>query len=287
MIEIYLLEQLDAFARCGTLTGAAQALHITQPALTRAMKKLEAELGVPLFDRTKGRLALNETGQVAAQQAGVVLAADREFVERTLAFARSRRTLVLGACASLPINLLMPVLQEQFGGMAITTEVTDDDRLLTGLQDRVYQLAVLHAPPEGPGLFYQRYIDEQLCVDLLWDHPLAGRESVSFAELDGMSLLAHSTARFWMAICRAKLPHSRLLAQETLDSLQELVVASNLPVFSSDRIAVRSPRAEGRVRIPIRDAEARATYYLACLEEEKRRFAPVFSAVRAAAIRGK
>ena len=41
MIEIYLLEQLEAFARCGTLSAAAEELHLSQPALTRSMKKLE------------------------------------------------------------------------------------------------------------------------------------------------------------------------------------------------------------------------------------------------------
>ena len=39
MIEIYLLEQLEAFARCGTLSAAAEELHLSQPALTRSMKK--------------------------------------------------------------------------------------------------------------------------------------------------------------------------------------------------------------------------------------------------------
>ena len=49
MIEIYLLEQLDAFARHGTSSAAAQALHTSQPSMTRAMQKLEDELGVALF----------------------------------------------------------------------------------------------------------------------------------------------------------------------------------------------------------------------------------------------
>ena len=63
MIEIYLLEQLDAFARHGTLSAAAQALHTSQPSMTRAMQKLEGELGVALFIRSKNHLALNETGR--------------------------------------------------------------------------------------------------------------------------------------------------------------------------------------------------------------------------------
>jgi len=46
MIETYLLEQFEAFARCGTLLKASEELHISQPSLSRSMKKLENELGV-------------------------------------------------------------------------------------------------------------------------------------------------------------------------------------------------------------------------------------------------
>ena len=46
LIETALPEQLDAFGRCGTLSAAAKELHLSQPALTRAIKRLE-ELVVP------------------------------------------------------------------------------------------------------------------------------------------------------------------------------------------------------------------------------------------------
>ncbi|MBR1643620.1 MAG: LysR family transcriptional regulator, partial [Butyrivibrio sp.] len=51
MIDIHLLEQFHAFYECGTLSAAAEHLHTSQPALTRAMKKLEEDLGVTLFIR--------------------------------------------------------------------------------------------------------------------------------------------------------------------------------------------------------------------------------------------
>ena len=73
-----------------------------QTALSRSIKKIEEELGVPLFDCSKSRIALNETGKVAAKYALRVLEAEQEMREQTLAFERNRRTLSIGACAALP-----------------------------------------------------------------------------------------------------------------------------------------------------------------------------------------
>ena len=66
MIEIYLLEQLAAFAKHGTLSKAAEELLISQPALSRSMKKLEEEFGVTLFAREDKKISLNETRLPAA-----------------------------------------------------------------------------------------------------------------------------------------------------------------------------------------------------------------------------
>lgn len=153
MVEIFLLEQLVTFAKYGTLSKAAEELHITQPALSRSMKKLENEFGVSLFDREKSKIRLSETGKIAVQYAEKVLEAEREMLHRTAAFDRSMRTIAVGACAALPINALMPLFQEHFIGKAITTEISGDDTLLAGLKKRIYQLAVLHERPTDSTLF--------------------------------------------------------------------------------------------------------------------------------------
>ena len=92
MIEVHLLEQLVAFAQCGTLSAAAEKLHTSQPALTRSMKKLETLLDVTLFVRSKNRLVLNECGKLAVTWAGRVLEENREFERRVKAYDRSFHT---------------------------------------------------------------------------------------------------------------------------------------------------------------------------------------------------
>lgn len=56
MIELYQLIQLLVIAECGTISGAAEQLHLSQPALSRSMQKLEDILQVTLFDRQRNKL---------------------------------------------------------------------------------------------------------------------------------------------------------------------------------------------------------------------------------------
>lgn len=69
MVEFYQLEQLLRVADCGTLSGAAEQLHLSQPALSRSMQRLENDIGVPLFIRYKNKIELNENGQLAVEYA--------------------------------------------------------------------------------------------------------------------------------------------------------------------------------------------------------------------------
>ena len=69
MLELYLLRQLAAFKAYGTLSEAAERLYLSQPALSRNMRKLEEEIGVPLFVRSRNKLELNENGSLTAELA--------------------------------------------------------------------------------------------------------------------------------------------------------------------------------------------------------------------------
>lgn len=285
MVEIFLLEQLVTFTKYGTLSKAAEELHITQPALSRSMKKLEDEFGVSLFDRSKSKIILNETGKVAAQYAEKVLEADREMLERTIAFDRNMRTIIVGACAFLPIHSLLPLLQEHFFEKAITSEIADDSKLISGLKNRVYQLAILHEQPNDKNIFCQRYIDEHLYVTVPSNHAFASRKTLSFADLEGMSILAHGSSGFWLDVCRQNLKGAKLLVQDSMDDLHELVDSSTLPAFNSNRAAERGFESDDRIAIPLSDKSAYATYYLACLDSEKTKYNSVFNAVRSSIIR--
>ena len=74
-MEIYQLRAFATAARLGSLTRTAEALHLTQPAITAQIKALEEDLGVSLFDRRPGGIALTRAGELLLQDAEQILTA--------------------------------------------------------------------------------------------------------------------------------------------------------------------------------------------------------------------
>ena len=74
-MEIYQLRAFVTAAKLGHVTRTAEALHLTQPAITAQIKALEEELGVALFDRRPGRISLTRAGEALLPDAENVLTA--------------------------------------------------------------------------------------------------------------------------------------------------------------------------------------------------------------------
>lgn len=288
MIETYLLEQFAAFARCGTLLKASEELHITQPTLSRSMKKLEEELGVSLFHRENSKLSLNQTGRIAAEYAQKTLSANQDFIDRVLSFDRQLRTISIGSSSPFPINELMPTFQNYLSDKTILTElVSSDEALVKGLKNRQYDMVILHTLPDDKSLFCQRYMEEQIYISISNDHPLARQSSVSFSDLSGIRILVSTHIGFWMDICKKHLNTSDLLVQNNADALDELADNSTIPLFNSDRMIELGYNAPGRISIPICDEDAHATYWVVCRTQDQNKFRSIFNVVRGYAIRHK
>ncbi len=284
MIEIYLLEQLCAFAEHGTLSKAAEALHISQPALSRSMKKIEEELGVSLFDRDKAKISLNETGELTARLAGELLSLNNGMVRRIKAFDRSQRSITVGACAPYPMNELMPLLQEYFGGMLITSELAEMNDIEAGLLDNTYQIGILNKPTENAELFCQRFVSEHLDISVPKTHRLADKEFVKFDDFSGESFLLFQHIGFWKDICNEKMKGTNFLVQNSMDSLEELINATDFPCFTTDAFIHTAPYGNNRVVIPIEEPEAYATFYIACQNSYKKKYSSFFNSIRSRSI---
>ena len=260
MFELYQLEQLLAVAECGTLSGAAERLHISQPALSRSMQRLEAELQVPLFTRQKNKIELNENGRMAVDHARKIVDQAQDMVSRVQAFDRSRRTILVGSCAPAPLWEIPPLLSGLYPDRTVSSEIRENDVLLQGLRDDVYQLIILPYPVEEPGIACVKYGEEHLFFSLPPAHPLSGSKALSMRDLNGETMLLRNRLGFWRDVATQKMPDTRFLEQEDI-AFNELVRSSALPSFSTDVVLHRDGASANRVNIPILDEEANVTYY--------------------------
>ena len=279
MIDIHLLEQFHAFAECGTLSAAAKELHTSQPALTRAMKKLEEDLGVTLFIRSKNQLKLNDTGLRAAEYARDVLDADRDFVAKVKAYERRLRTISIGFCAPVPQTILTPILNTIFDGMTISADMTDDAEFVDHLKSREYNLAVLHEDPKDKDIYVKKCGHEDLFISLMPGDPLTFYPEIHLSDLDGKSILLLTRIGFWGNFHGNKTPNTTYLLQVDQDSFNELTVHSNYPSFTSSYFLNRRMVIKGKVNIPIADPECHTDYYLACLASEKNKYKTLYDKI--------
>ncbi|HIX63806.1 MAG TPA: LysR family transcriptional regulator [Candidatus Mediterraneibacter colneyensis] len=276
MIEIHLFEQLAAFASCGTLSAAAEQLHISQPALSRSMQRLEDELGVKLFDRQKSRLTLNENGELAVRCARSLILQETSMIEQIREFDRKKRTISVGSCTPILVPDFVSLLSRLYEGMTISTELTGEPHLEKHLRDNKYQLAILHERPDEKEFYSLPIESEHLYVFLPPVHPLADAQGLYLRDLDGQTFLLYSQIGFWDGLCRREMPSARFLLQQDYEVLGELVQNSALPSFTTDYVLKREPFESDRIAVPILDEEANVTYYCACLRSEKSRFRDVF-----------
>ena len=124
------LRSFEAVARCRSFSTAAQELNLTQPAVSRQIKTLEAELGAVLFNRGTRHVDITDAG-VALQQAVLPLLERLDRTVREIRQRRSRRQVSLSTFASFATLWLLPRLSDfQAGHADIDIRITAEDRLL-------------------------------------------------------------------------------------------------------------------------------------------------------------
>lgn len=271
------MQYIIAFAKAHTLSQVAEKYNISQPTITRSMKKAESEFGVSLFDRTKNSIKLNNNGILAVDEISVILKRTEEMFQKVRAYDRANRTISIGSGAAIQLPNLIRLLTEIYPKATISTELKKPDELEKGLENNTYQLIILPYNLENPNYLTTYIGEEHLMFFLPKNHHYAKRQSLCMAEMNGENMLLFSHIGFWADIVKEKMPDSRFLVQNERYSFEELVLNSVLPCFTTDMVMEDNRYLERRISVPITDEEVNVTYYLVCKKVRKSYFSPLFS----------
>ncbi|MFD4506829.1 LysR family transcriptional regulator [Streptomyces sp. NPDC058457] len=181
-LDLRLVRYFTVVAEQRHFGRAAGALHITQPALSRQIQRLEQVLGARLFDRTPQGARLTGAGEVFLARAGALLRAAGEAAAVTRAAAEPSR-ITVGYINGIFVTPAVRELRRRFPDADVRTQHLDwgepREALLTGRVDAV----VTRLPLRTDGLRVTVLYDEPRVLVVPLDHRLAGKESVTLDDI--------------------------------------------------------------------------------------------------------
>lgn len=268
MLQFQQLEQLITFAEHGTLSKAAEVLLISQPSLTRNMQNLEDELGIQLFQRSKNRLILTETGEYTVKQAKKLLAEKRIFLENIQRFSVQETTLFGGICAPGVEWELRFRLSEYESQQEIHLDLQDSNTLIAGLKDEQYQFIVTDFPLTEDGILSNGFLKEQLYLSVPPAHPFALQTELQLSDLANLTMLLRSDLGIWQPLVDS-LTDTKFIVQKDWNAFEDLISASALPSFSTNITQLASKNDRHRVHVPLSDKKATKDFYISVLKKNK------------------
>ena len=181
------LQVFYSVAKHLSFTKAAEALHMTQPAVTFQVRQLEEQFNTRLFDRTHNRINLTEAGDRVYHYAKQIfeLYSRMEGDVRELTGEVSG-VVILGASTTVAEYMLPPLLgafKRKFADVVIRLRVSNTDGIVAMVEDNEIDLGVVEAPVSNKSLVVEVCRIDKLVAVLPPEHELAGRVSLPVADV--------------------------------------------------------------------------------------------------------
>jgi aminoethylphosphonate catabolism LysR family transcriptional regulator len=268
--------QLRAFhhvALCGGFSRAAEALCLTQPAVSDQVRRLEEEYDLLLFNRLKKQVVPTPAGERLLAITRRMFDAEgqaRELLQESRAL-RAGTLRVLADSA----HHLMPVLarfRQTYPGVKVTVRTGNSDSVIAGLHAYEADVGVLGEIPEAGGFEVVRLSAAPIGAVLPRDHPLAGRAALRLEDLSGAPLVfreqgSKTRRKLEQAAEAAGVALSPAFEAEGREAVREIVAAGGGIGFVSAAEFGADPRL---ALVPIEGAEGLVMdEALICLRERR------------------
>lgn len=193
-VDLRDLELLEALEANQTLTASAQRLHVSQPALSQRLVRLEQRLGAPLFDRTGRRLVVTTAGKRMLQAARITLHELRNAVRdvHQLETDRNEFVRIWSQCSTnyqwLP-DILRSFRQEWPSADVTIETIADSEHIEAILDKRIDVALVTKLRPELDRVRLHRLFDDELLAVVRPDHSWVGQPYVTDTDFSDVHLI--------------------------------------------------------------------------------------------------
>ncbi len=182
------IQMVSVVARCGSMQQAARDLAVSQPAITKAVSELEAELGLALFERHARGIRLTRFGRQVLPQLERILTATEQFSEavarhQSLGASILRIAAVAAGISGLLARMVAPFCKA-YPDILLKVDEVDGPAILSLAARDEYDLFICRNPDTLPeGWQFTPLLDDDHAIIAAPDHPLVGRSDVTLADL--------------------------------------------------------------------------------------------------------
>ena len=192
-VDLLLLESLLAVAEHKSVTGAARALAVTQPALTRRLQQLEQALGAPLLQRSKRGTALTEAGRLVAEEGRQLVARYARLREAVRAREELQAGIVRVGAGATAVSFVLPTTIAEFGRQypGVRFEVREEGSRAVEedvLAERL-ELGIVTLPTRTRELEVRPLRRDRVVLIAAPSHPLALKRRLEAEDLQGQGLV--------------------------------------------------------------------------------------------------
>ncbi len=266
------LQVFSAVAKHLSFTRAAEALFMTQPAVTFQIRQLEEQHGVRLFERRHGSILLTSAGELMLDYAQKIIALSDEMDTRLAEITGEMRGPLLVGASTTIAEFLLPAILGEFNALYPQVRarliVANSEKIESQVAEQRLDVGLIETPGKLAGLASQVCCEDELQVICAPDYPLAQHKTVSPKSLIDYEFISREpgsgTREITETYFRAhKLEPQNLKTQMELGSPEALkgVVATGLGFAILSRLAVEADVRIGKlVAIPLKPALKRKLY---------------------------
>lgn len=284
-MELYQLKLFVDLAETGNFTKVASENYVTQAAVTLQIRKLESELGVPLFHRTTRSVTLVEAGQRLLPYARAIL---QQAEEAKMAVRDTREEISglvrVAAVHSIGLYELPPYIKKflkTFPGVNLDIQYRTSEEIYRALHDGDIDVGLVAYPTEMPRIEVLPFMTDNLAIVCPKDHAFASKKSVSISDLQGQSVVQFGEESPTRKATDALLAEHGITVNvrmecDNIEILKQMIEVGFGVGMLPEKALTPNDEASGLVAVKIKDANIERPISLLLLKN-----APRFKAMRA------
>jgi DNA-binding transcriptional LysR family regulator len=181
------LQVFHTVARLLSFTKAAEALHMTQPAVTFQVRQLEEYFNTRLFDRTHNRISLTKVGETVYKYAAQIFERYSEMENAVKELTGDVSGILMVGASTTIAEYMLPALlgdfKKKYPDVRIRLKVSNSDGIVSMVEDNSIDLGVVEAPVNNKSLAVELCKMDQLVAVVPPDHPFANEDEISAQKL--------------------------------------------------------------------------------------------------------